>query len=348
MPRHTPRNVLVTGGAGFIGCNLARWYLENRPEVRVVVYDALTYAGSLHNLEGLEARYPGRYLFVRGDINDTALAKKVMLDENVDTVAHLAAESHVDRSITGPAEFLRTNIMGTYSLLQAAREAWAGREGVRFHHVSTDEVFGSLGPEGKFTEDTPYAPSSPYSASKAASDHLVRAWARTYGLPVTLSNCSNNYGEFQFPEKLIPLMITQALAGEKLPVYGTGENVRHWLYVGDHCAAIATIIENGENGRSYNVGGCNEWRNIDIVNLLCDTLQELRPRRGGSYRDLITFVADRPWHDLRYAIDASRIARELGWRPRHDFASGLRRTVEWYLANEDWRAKILREKQGKP
>ncbi len=347
MPRHTPRNVLVTGGAGFIGCNLARWYLENRPGVRVVVFDALTYAGSLHNLEGLEGRYPGRYLFVRGDINDTALAKKVMLDENVDTVAHLAAESHVDRSISGPAEFLRTNIMGTYSLLQAAREAWAGRDDVRFHHVSTDEVFGSLGPEGKFTEDTPYAPSSPYSASKAASDHLVRAWARTYGLPVTLSNCSNNYGEFQFPEKLIPLMITQALAGEKLPVYGTGENVRDWLYVGDHCAAIAAIIENGENGRSYNVGGCNEWRNIDIVNLLCDTLQELRPRPGGAYRDLITFVADRPGHDLRYAIDASRIARELGWRPRHDFASGLRRTVEWYLANDEWRAKILREKQGK-
>ncbi len=345
MPRHTPRNLLITGGAGFIGCNLARWYLENRPGVRVVILDALTYAGSLHNLEGLAERYPGRYLFVRGDINDAPLAKKVLLDENIDTVAHLAAESHVDRSITGPAEFLRTNILGTSSLLQAAREAWAGRDDVRFHHVSTDEVYGSLGPTGKFTEDTPYAPSSPYSASKAASDHLVRAWARTFGLPVTLSNCSNNYGEYQFPEKLIPLMITKALAGEPLPVYGTGENVRDWLYVGDHCAAIAAIIEDGENGRSYNVGGCNEWKNIDIVNLLCDTLQELRPRPRG-YHELITFVQDRPGHDLRYAIDASRIARELGWRPRHDFASGLRRTVEWYLANAAWREKILREKRG--
>ena len=345
MAEHTPRNLLITGGAGFIGCNLVRWYLGNRPDVRVVNFDALTYAGSLHNLAGLAEQYPGRYLFVRGDINDTALVQKVMREENVDTVAHLAAESHVDRSISGPGEFLRTNIMGTYSLLQAARAVWAGRDDVRFHHVSTDEVFGSLGPEGKFTEDTPYAPSSPYSASKAASDHLVRAWARTFALPVTLSNCSNNYGEFQFPEKLIPLMITNALAGERLPVYGTGENVRDWLYVGDHCAAIAAIIENGKNGRSYNIGGGNEWKNIAIVNLLCDILQELRPRPG-SYRELITFVPDRPGHDLRYAIDASRIARELGWRPRHDFAGGLRRTVEWYLANTAWRDNILREKRG--
>lgn len=346
MNRHTPKNILITGGAGFIGTNLVRYYLENCPDVeRIVNLDALTYAGSLTNLEGIQEQYPGRYSFIQGDICDAGLLGRIFQQYDIDTVAHLAAESHVDRSIDGPKAFLQTNIIGTYELLQAARQAWLGREDVRFHHVSTDEVYGSLGSDGYFTEQTKYDPSSPYSCSKAASDHLVLSWHRTYGLPVTISNCSNNYGAYQFPEKLIPLMIQKALAGAELPVYGRGENVRDWLYVGDHCAAVDTIIRKGENGRTYNVGGWNEWKNIDLVYLLCDILQELRPvEKTGHYRELITFVTDRPGHDMRYAIDASRIKEELGWEPSCRFEDGLRLTVKWYLDNSEWCRRIRSEK----
>lgn len=346
MNRHTPKNILITGGAGFIGTNLVRYYLENCPDVeRVINLDALTYAGSLTNLADIPGMYPSKYIFVQGDIRDAQLLGKIFKEYAIDTVAHLAAESHVDRSIDGPKEFLETNIIGTYELLQAAREAWQERTDVRFHHVSTDEVYGSLGENGLFTEETAYDPSSPYSSSKAASDHLVMAWHRTYGLPVTISNCSNNYGAYQFPEKLIPLMIQKAVAGEPLPVYGKGENVRDWLYVCDHCSAIDTIIRKGENGRTYNVGGWNEWKNIDLVYLLCDILQELKPsEKVGNYRELISFVTDRPGHDLRYAIDASRIKDELGWEPSCRFEEGLRRTVEWYLDNDEWCRKIREEK----
>jgi dTDP-glucose 4,6-dehydratase len=336
------KNLLLTGGAGFIGANLTRYYLAHCPAVRVIVYDALTYAGSLANLQGLAEEYPTRYRFVHGDITDAAKLTALFAAEKIDTVAHLAAESHVDRSIDAPDTFMRTNIGGTFTLLQVARAAWADGAACRFHHVSTDEVFGALPAGGFFHESTPYDPSSPYSASKAASDHLVRAWGRTYHLPVTLSNCSNNYGEYQFPEKLLPLMIEKALAGEKLPVYGTGENVRDWLYVGDHCAALAAVIAQGENGRSYNIGGGNEWRNLDLIYVLCDLLAELRP--GRNYRELVTLVADRPGHDFRYAIDASRIRDELGWRPQYDFPTGLRKTVAWYLANEKWRTAVRHEK----
>ena len=341
---HKPSVVLATGGAGFIGCNFVRYLLTSDDSVRVINYDALTYAGSAANLEGLQAAHGGRYRFVHADICDEEAVAEVFADEQIDTVVHLAAESHVDRSINAPGAFLRTNITGTYVLLQAARAAWGDRTDVRFHHVSTDEVYGSLGQDGRFVETTPYDPSSPYSASKAASDHLVRAWGRTYGLPVTISNCSNNYGPYQFPEKLLPLMICNALAGKPLPVYGDGKNVRDWLFVGDHCGALDTIVRRGRPGATYNVGGHNEWANIDIVNLLCDQLQEIRPPAEGHYRDLITFVQDRPGHDRRYAIDASLIADELGWTPRHKFEGGLQETIEWYLANGDWIEEIRRTK----
>jgi len=341
---HKPSVVLVTGGAGFIGCNLVRHLLAGDDSPRVINYDALTYAGSEANLAGLASQYPDRYRFVRADICDEDAVASLFAEEPIDTVIHLAAESHVDRSINAPGAFLSTNITGTYVLLQAARAAWADRKDVRFHHVSTDEVYGSLGSEGLFTETTPYDPSSPYSASKAASDHLVRAWHRTFGLPVTISNCSNNYGPYQFPEKLLPLMITNALAGKPLPVYGDGMNVRDWLFVGDHCGAVDAIVRRGTPGATYNVGGCNEWANIDIVNLLCDQLQDLVPPTDGHYRDLITFVTDRPGHDRRYAIDASLIERELGWRPQHKFEGGLLETIRWYLANGDWIEEIRRTK----
>lgn len=336
--------MLVTGGAGFIGCNFVRLLDEQYPELRIINFDKLTYAGSLSNLEGLRGEATGRYRFVQGDICDLPFLQALFREEPIDTVVHFAAESHVDRSISGPGEFIRTNIEGTYCLLQAAREAWGARTDVRFHHVSTDEVYGSLGDTGFFTEETPYDPSSPYSSSKAASDHLVRAWGRTYGLPVTLSNCSNNYGPYQFPEKLLPLMITKALTGQALPVYGSGANIRDWLYVGDHCQAIDTIVRQGAVGRTYNVGGCNEWKNLDVVHLLCDILLELRPKAAGTYRDQITFVQDRPGHDLRYAIDASRIRTELGWQPAHTFDTGLRETIRWYLQNNGWLDKIRAEK----
>ena len=346
MNNHIIKNLLITGGAGFIGTNLVRYFLQNCPEVEHVVnLDALTYAGSLLNLEEIAVKYPSRYTFVHGDICDSKVLEEIFQKYSIDTVAHLAAESHVDRSIDNPRAFLETNIIGTYELLQAAKNSWGKRTDVRFHHVSTDEVYGSLGEEGFFTENTRYDPSSPYSSSKAASDHLVKAWYRTYDLPVTISNCSNNYGAYQFPEKLIPLMIQKAVAGEPLPVYGKGENVRDWLYVSDHCSAIDTVIRRGEVGQTYNVGGWNEWKNINLVNLLCDILQDLKPLENGkNYRELITFVTDRPGHDLRYAIDASKIKDELGWEPSLKFEDGLRATVEWYLDNTEWCAQIRNEK----
>jgi dTDP-glucose 4,6-dehydratase len=344
---HTPRTVLVTGGMGFIGSNLVRYLLASDTSLTVVNLDALTYAGNPANLADLPADQAERHHFVHGDIRDESLVERLFTEYHPDTVIHLAAESHVDRSIEAPLAFVETNVIGTTVLLNAARHAWTGRSAtgtnsVRFHHVSTDEVFGSLGESGFFNETTAYDPSSPYSASKAASDHLVRAWHRTYGLPVTISNCSNNYGPYHFPEKLIPLMITRALAGQPLPVYGQGLNVRDWLYVEDHARAIDCIVRTGKVGETYCVGGHNEWRNIDIVHTLCDVLDELQPSgRTGGYRSLIAFVTDRPGHDLRYAIDASRMERELGWAPLETFASGLRKTVLWYLAHPNWIAELV-------
>ncbi len=339
---HTPQRVLVTGGAGFIGCNFVRHLLESDPEVRLVNIDALTYAGHLANLRDIETRFANRYVFEHADIRDREAVAKVFAQHDIDTVVHFAAESHVDRSIDGPLDFVETNINGTANLLEAARSRWGDRRDVRFHHVSTDEVFGSLGEHGFFTEDTPYDPSSPYSASKAASDHLVRAWHRTFDLPVTISNCSNNYGPYQFPEKLVPLMIRNATALEKLPVYGDGSNVRDWLYVIDHCTAIDAVVRGGRLGQTYNVGGHNEVRNIDVVELLCDLVDEMRPA-DRPRRELITFVADRPGHDQRYAIDASRMSDELDWRPAKTFAEGLRESVAWYLQNQSWCDEVTRD-----
>jgi dTDP-glucose 4,6-dehydratase len=331
----------VTGGAGFIGCNFVRHLLASDAHLAVIVLDALTYAGNPRNLEGLEAQYGERYRFVKGDICDEALLAGLFADANLNTVAHFAAESHVDRSIDGPAIFLKTNIQGTFALLQAARKAWGLRQDVRFHHVSTDEVFGSLGATGAFSETTPYDPSSPYSASKAASDHLVRAWHRTFGLPVTLTNCSNNYGPYQFPEKLIPLMIENGRRGDKLPVYGDGQNIRDWLYVEDHCRAIDTVMRGGRSGETYNVGGRTERTNLDLVKTLCALLDEAAPLPDGrAHAERITFVKDRPGHDRRYAICIDKIERELGWRPQEDLASGLQRTVRWYLDHQAWVEEI--------
>ncbi len=339
---HVPRRVLVTGGAGFIGCNFVRHLLDADPEVRVVTVDALTYAGHRANLRDVEARHRGRHRFVHADIRDLPAMRELFEEEGFDTVVHFAAESHVDRSIDAPMDFVTTNVVGTAVLLAVAREAWRGRDDVRFHHVSTDEVFGSLGPEGAFTEETPYDPSSPYSATKAAADHLARAWHRTYGLDVTISNCSNNYGPYQYPEKLIPLMIRSAVAGRPLPVYGDGLNVRDWLHVEDHCRGIELVLRHGRPGRTYNIGGHGERTNLEVVHRICDLLDELRPRDDGrSYREQIAFVEDRPGHDRRYAIDASRIERELGWRPRYAFEEGLAATVRWYLDNEAWCREVL-------
>ncbi|WP_299305156.1 dTDP-glucose 4,6-dehydratase [uncultured Litoreibacter sp.] len=326
--------ILVTGGAGFIGSAVVRLAISRGHDV--VNLDALTYAACPANVASV-ADTPG-YAFEQADIRDPAALKRIFAQHQPDAVMHLAAESHVDRSIDGPGDFISTNIDGTFQLLQAARDYWEGQgkpQGFRFHHVSTDEVYGSLGADGMFTEDTPYAPNSPYSASKAASDHLVRAWAETYGLPVVMTNCSNNYGPYHFPEKLIPVVILNALAGKSIPVYGAGDNVRDWLYVEDHADALLCVLENGVLGRSYNIGGENEATNIDIVRNICAILDRLRPQ-DTPYSELITFVADRPGHDLRYAIDPTRIRDELGWRPSVTLEQGLEKTVNWYLENEDW------------
>jgi dTDP-glucose 4,6-dehydratase len=326
--------LLVTGGAGFIGSAVVRLAIARGHQV--VNLDALTYAACLDNVASV-AGSP-LYAFVQADIRDRAALDAVFAAHRPDAVMHLAAESHVDRSIDGPGDFIQTNITGTFNMLEAARAYWGGAgrpAGFRFHHISTDEVFGSLGAVGKFTEDTPYAPNSPYSASKAASDHLVRAWAETYGLPVVLTNCSNNYGPYHFPEKLIPVVILNALAGRPIPVYGAGENVRDWLYVEDHADALLCVLQNGALGRSYNIGGENEARNIDIVRMICALLDEMAPA-GAPHDRLIRFVTDRPGHDLRYAIDPARIRAELGWRPSVTLQEGLRKTVRWYLDNAAW------------
>jgi len=336
--------ILVTGGAGFIGSNFVLDWIASVGSP-VVNLDKLTYAGNLDNLASLES--DPRHVFVHGDICDRALIDRLLSQYRPRAIVHFAAESHVDRSIHGPAEFVRTNIEGTFTLLEAARAYWAtvgqadlGEE-FRFLHVSTDEVYGSLDPdEPAFSESHPYRPNSPYSASKAASDHLVRAWFHTYGMPVVTTNCSNNYGPFHFPEKLIPLMITNALAGKPLPVYGDGRQIRDWLYVKDHCAAIRRVLEAGKLGETYNIGGWNEKQNIQIVELICAILDEVRPNAAGSHRRLITYVTDRPGHDRRYAIDARKIERELGWKPLETFESGLRKTIMWYLANHEWVARV--------
>lgn len=336
--------ILITGGAGFIGSALVRHLLADTGH-RILNVDALTYAGNPASLAGV-ANNP-RYAFSQTDIRDAAALKALFTEFAPDWVMHLAAESHVDRSIDGPGEFIQTNIVGTFNLLQAARAHYEGLTGeakanFRFLHVSTDEVYGSLGAEGLFTEETPYDPHSPYSASKAASDHLARAWADTYKLPVLVTNCSNNYGPRQFPEKLIPVVILKALRGDPIPVYGKGENIRDWLFVTDHAEALHTVIAHGKPGQTYNIGGNNERRNIDLVRLLCQLLDELRPRADGrKYEAQITFVTDRPGHDLRYAIDASKIKAELGWQPKQDHVSGFRQTVQWYLDNEAWWQDIL-------
>ena len=340
-------NILVTGGAGFIGSAVVR-HLINETAHRVMNIDKLTYAGNLESLAQVSGS--DRYRFSHTDICDRISLDRVFAEFQPNIVMHLAAESHVDRSIEGPADFIETNIVGTYQLLEASRAYWSQlstgkKAGFRFHHISTDEVYGDLGgTDDLFTEATPYAPSSPYSASKASSDHLVRAWQRTFGLPVVLTNCSNNYGPYHFPEKLIPHMILNALAGKELPVYGTGSQIRDWLFVEDHARALVLVATTAEVGGTYNIGGHNEKQNIEVVHTLCELLEELHPEKPmgiANYRDLITFVKDRPGHDLRYAIDASRIAHELGWKPKETFETGLRKTVLWYLENRDWWQRVL-------
>ena len=338
-------NILVTGGAGFIGSNFIRYVFDKTEFSGTIVnYDKLTYAGNLLNLAEIEKKFSGgKYYFERGDIRDDAKVKEVVEKFNINIIVHFAAESHVDRSIFGPKDFVETNINGTFSLLEIARHLWKGRTDVRFHHISTDEVYGSLGETGYFFETTPYDPRSPYSASKAASDHLVRAYYHTYGLPVTISNCSNNYGSYHFPEKLIPLIILNAIEGKPLPVYGDGKNVRDWLYVEDHCEAIWLILNRGTAGETYNIGGECEKQNIEIVKKICDVLENLYPikdnqlaKRISRYSDLITFVGDRPGHDRRYAINCDKIKHDLGWTQRHDFENGLNITIAWYLKNTAW------------
>lgn len=340
----TNRMILVTGGAGFIGANFVLDWLRSSDEP-VVNVDKLTYAGNLKTLASLEG--DSRHTFVRADICDRTAIDELLVEHSPRAVVHFAAESHVDRSIHGPADFVHTNVFGTFTLLEAARAYWStldssARANFRFHHVSTDEVYGSLNlNDAPFTETTAYAPNSPYSASKAGSDHLVRAYFHTYGLPVLTTNCSNNYGPYHFPEKLIPLMIANALAGKPLPVYGDGLNVRDWLYVGDHCSAIRRVLAAGRPGEVYNVGGWNEKNNLEVVHALCDLLDALKPRAQGSYREQITFVKDRPGHDRRYAIDARKLERELNWKPAETFETGLRKTVRWYLENQEWVSDVM-------
>ena len=341
------KTILVTGGAGFIGSAVVRHIIESTQD-NVVNVDKLTYAGNLESLESVEKN--PRYAFEQVDICDSKALLRVFEHHQPDAVMHLAAESHVDRSIDGPAAFIETNIVGTYTLLEAARTYWntlndERKAAFRFHHISTDEVYGDLeGTDDLFTETTPYAPSSPYSASKASSDHLVRAWLRTYGLPTIVTNCSNNYGPFHFPEKLIPLMILNALDGKPLPVYGNGQQIRDWLFVEDHARALYKVVTKGEVGETYNIGGHNEKANIDVVRTICSFLEELVPNKPegvAKYEDLITYVKDRPGHDVRYAIDAAKIGRELGWKPQETFESGIRKTVEWYLNNKKWWSRVL-------
>jgi len=332
--------LLITGGAGFISSNVIQHLIDQKPIERLVNLDCLTYAGHLANLEKVSG-HP-KYVFERVDLRDKSNVLRVVQEHGITHVMHLAAESHVDRSIAGPGDFIHTNIVGTFHLLEACRGAWAESfSGKRFHHVSTDEVYGSLGPTGHFTETTPYAPNSPYSASKASSDLLVRAYHHTYGLPTVITNCSNNYGPYQFPEKLIPVVIQSVLHRKPVPVYGDGLNVRDWLYVRDHAEALWKVLTQGRDGETYNIGGHNEWPNLRIVELICDLIDELAPNRGGNSRKLITFVKDRPGHDRRYAIDASKIQRELGWTPAHTFERGIRETVGWYLENQAWVKKVM-------
>jgi dTDP-glucose 4,6-dehydratase len=330
------KKCLVTGGYGFIGSNYIRTVLDREEDLHIVNLDKLTYAGNIQNLNGISSN---NLTIVKGDICDVDLVNSLFEKHQFDTVVHFAAESHVDRSIEGPAEFIQTNVVGTLNLLEQSR-AFINKinnDNFRFLHVSTDEVYGSLGDDGKFLETTPYDPSSPYSASKAGSDHLVRAWNRTFGLPTLITNCSNNYGSYQFPEKLVPLMIINCFQGNPLPVYGKGENVRDWLFVGDHCDAIHTVLAKGEIGETYNIGGNNEIKNIDVVTIICSLLDEISHRKNGSsYSDLITFVKDRPGHDFRYAIDAGKIRNDLGWSPNESFETGIRKTIHWYLDNQNW------------
>lgn len=339
--------IMVTGGAGFIGSAVVRRALDR--SLSIVNFDKLTYAANLENVAGYDAHK--NYAFVKGDICDAAAVRAAIDAHRPDAIMHLAAESHVDRSIDGPGAFIETNIVGTFTLLQEARRYFetldnSGKSRFRFHHVSTDEVYGTLGASGLFTEETPYKPNSPYSASKASSDFLVRAWSETFRLPVVTSNCSNNYGPYQFPEKLIPVAVIAALEGRPIPVYGKGENVRDWLYVEDHADALLTVLEKGALGETYNIGGCNERRNIDLVHLVCELMDEMSPKNH-PHQDLITFVVDRPGHDLRYAIDATKIGRELGWKPSVTVEEGMRRTVRWYLDNRDWWEKLRARAGGR-
>jgi dTDP-glucose 4,6-dehydratase len=334
------KTIIITGGAGFIGSHVVRLFATKYPRYRIINLDALTYAGNLENLKDLEAL--PNYRFIKGDIVDAGFVDELFVEHRPEAIIHLAAESHVDRSILDPLSFINTNIIGTINLLNACRHLWGGSmEGNLFYHVSTDEVYGSLGPEGFFTEKTPYDPRSPYSASKASSDHLVRAYHHTYKLPVVLTNCSNNYGPNQFPEKLIPLSINNIRGMKAVPVYGKGENVRDWLYVGDHAEAIDLVFHRGKNGETYNIGGNNEWKNIDLIRLLCEIMDEKLGRKPGTSAGLIEFVKDRAGHDLRYAIDAGKIRDELGWEPSVSFRNGLGLTVDWYLSNQEWLDHVL-------
>ena len=344
------KNILVTGGAGFIGSNFVRYILKAEPEVRLVNLDALTYAGSLENLKDLPD--PARHTFIRGDICDRALVDNLLRQNQIDTLIHFAAETHVDRSIYGPAKFIQTNVIGTFTLLDAARRFWLEEKGlgdmpVHFHHISTDEVFGALRPDDPaFSERTPYAPNSPYSASKAASDHLARAYFHTYGMPITITNCSNNYGPCQFPEKLIPLFILNALEGKPLPVYGDGQQIRDWLYVDDHCEAILTVLRKGVSGETYNVGGDNQPANLLVIRTICEIMDELLPGSPYSpHSSLIRYVTDRPGHDRRYAMDITKISQELGWSPRQSLHDGLFKTVQWYLSHPEW-VEAIQKQQG--